>query len=175
MQDKVFESFLRRQAEEGLALARSSDLLELMPLEDSPPCRYMARFAANGLVRSPGGDVVEATGCDIGIWFPPDYLRRVDVAQVFTYLGPPRPWHPNIRPPFICLHVTAGTPLVDLLYSLYELWTWNLYYTGDEGLNHSAAQWARQQKPTRFPVDRRPLRRRALDFQVEIKKRGERT
>ncbi len=173
MQDKVSESFLRCQFEQGVDLARSSDLLDIMPMEGSPPCRYVARLDAKGLVHSPSGDIAEATGCNVGIWFPPDYLRRVDVAQILTYLGPPRPWHPNIMAPFICLHVTPGTPLVDLLYSLYDLWTWNLYYTGDEGLNHAAAQWARQQKPTRFPIDRRPLRRRALGFRVEIKERGE--
>jgi hypothetical protein len=42
-----------------------------------------------------------------------------------------------------------------------DLLTWRLYSTRDEGLNHAAAQCARNQPPERFPVDRRPLKRRA--------------
>jgi hypothetical protein len=49
---------------------------------------------------------------------------------------------------------------VDILYACYEIWTWNLYATGDEGLNHAASQWSRQQNRSRFPIDRRPLKRR---------------
>ena len=63
------------------------------------------------------------------------------------------------KPPKFTLE--PGTGLVDLLHVLHELWTWNLWATGDEGLNHAAAQWARRQDPGRFPIDRRPLKRRS--------------
>ena len=167
MADKVLEGFLRNQLDEGMALAAESDVLQLLPAPGRPPSRFVARFATVGLVEGARGGVEEAEGFDVGIAFPPDYLRRADVREVLTYLGPHRrPWHPNVRPPFICLHVRPGMPLVDLLYACHELWSWGLFATGDEGLNHAAAQWARHQDPQRFPVDPRPLKRRVLQFEV---------
>ena len=167
MQDRILEAFLKRQHEEGMALARASDLLELEPL-DKPAQHYIARFHARGLMQNDRGEVIETDRFDVGISMPDDYLRRVDGYQILTYLGPAlRPWHPNIMGPFICVHLTPGMALVDLLHTLYDLWRWSLYYTGDEGLNHDASQWARRQQPGRFPIDRRPLKRRPIDLDVE--------
>ena len=169
MSDKIFEAFLRRQLEEGMALADSSDVLDLTPLAGGePPFRYIAHFEGRrGLVREPGGQIVEFEKFMVGIWFPEDYLRRVNIPQVLTYLGPhPDPWHPNIRRPFLCAHIEPGTGLVDILYACHEIWTWNLFATGDEGLNHAASQWSRKQDRSRFPIDRRPLKRRALLLDV---------
>lgn len=170
MTDLIFSSFLQRQQREGAALAETSDVLRLMPVDGEPPDRYVAEFQAKGLVRNRRGEIVEATGFAVMVWFPPDYLRNehVDVPQVLTYLGPHAcPWHPNIRPPFICVDIKRGMSLVEILYACFEVWTWNLYSTRDEGLNHAASQWARQQNPKRFPIDRRPLKRRTLDFEVK--------
>jgi len=169
MSDKIFEAFLRQQFEEGMALADSSDVLDLTPLSGGePPVRYIAHFEGRlGLVREPGGQIVEFEKFMVGIWFPEDYLRRVNIPQVLTYLGPhPDPWHPNIRRPFLCAHIKPGTGLVDILYACHEIWTWNLFATGDEGLNHAASQWSRKQDRSRFPIDRRPLKRRALQLDV---------
>ncbi len=168
MQDKILNSFLERQAEEGMALQEQSDILQLLTLDGPPaPQHYLARFKAKGLVKNRRGRVEEANGCAIAIWLPDDYLRHADPAQILTYVGPHRhPFHPNISPPCICVHIRPGTPLVDLLYICYELWTWRLFATGDEGLNHAASQWARAQDPSRFPVDRRPLKRRRLAIQM---------
>jgi hypothetical protein len=66
----------------------------------------------------------------------------------------------------VCAHIEPGTPLVDILYACHEIWTWNLFATGDEGLNHAASQWSRQQERSRFPIDRRPLKRRAVQLAV---------
>jgi hypothetical protein len=173
MGDKIREGFLRRQFEQAVALADESDILELVPVSGDPPERYIVGFSANGLVQEPGGEIVEFARCDVGIWMPNDYLRRVDMRHVLTYLGPhPRPWHPNVRPPYICVHILPAMPLIDLIYTCFEVWTWNLFGTGDEGLNHAAAQWARNQEPGRFPVDRRPLKRRALDLEIETVEQG---
>ncbi len=163
MLDEVYEAFLRRQLEEGMALADSSDVLTLTPLSGSePPERYLANFEGRrGLVRDGRGRIVECDKFMVGIWFPEDYLRSVRIPQVLTYLGPQEPWHPNIRPPFMCVHIEPGMGLVDILYACHEIWTWNLYATGDEGLNHGASQWSRQQERSRFPIDRRPLKRRS--------------
>ena len=169
MSDKIFEAFLGRQFAEGLDLARSSDVLKLIPMPGGdPPSRYIAHFKGRkGLVRDVRGDIVEFDHFAVGIWFPDDYLRHVNVPEVLTYLGPhQRPWHPNLRPPFICAHIEPGTALVDVIYACFEIWTWNLFATGDEGLDHAASQWARRQDKNRFPIDRRPLKRRSVQIEV---------
>ena len=167
MSDLVFNAFLERQHKEGTALAASSDFLTLVPFSGVPPTHYIAEFSSKGIIKR-GDEIVEHAHWAVGICFPPDYLRRpVDVAQVLTYLGSARePWHPNIRPPFVCMHLSPGAPLAEILYGLHDLLTWNLYSTSDEGLNHAAAQWARNQGPDRFPIDRRPLKRRAVALAV---------
>jgi hypothetical protein len=174
MQDKIFEAFLKRQYEDGMALARSSDLLELFPMSDEPPDRYIAQFRCKGLVRSAGGDVVEADHFEVGIWFPSDYLRRADPFQVLTWLGPFNVFHPNIsdKMPFICVGKLApNTALVDILYQCFEIITYNkVTMREDDALNAEACVWARQNQQ-KFPIDRRPLKRRALDLkaaQVEV-------
>ena len=168
MSDPVLRAFLECQLAQGMALARDSDILELFPVDGNPPQRYIASYRARGLIQNDRGEVVEFEKCDIGIWLPDDYLRHVNPAQVLCYLGPaPRPHHPNIRPPFICMHLRPGTPLVDLLYTCFELWTYNLYATHDEGLNHAASQWVRNQPAGRFPVDRRSLKRKPMSVRVE--------
>jgi hypothetical protein len=163
MNDRIYQAFLRRQLEEGTRLADNSEVLRLTALHGDPPSRFIAHFeGCRGLVRNERGQIVEFDKFMMGIWFPEDYLRRVEIPQVLTYLGPhPEPWHPNIRPPFLCVHLEPGTSLVDILYACQEVWTWNLFATGDEGLNHAAAQWSRHQPRSRFPIDRRPLQRRA--------------
>ena len=169
MPDNVLNGYLEQQFREATDLAAGSDCLELCPIEGRPPQRYIAQFSARGLVRPPQGEVDEYGEFHVGIWMPNDYLRRADTAQALTYLGPsPWPWHPNIRPPFICVHLRPATPLVDLLYTCFELWTWTLYYTGDGGLNPEASGWALSQPEERFPVDRRPLKRRKLGLRVDV-------
>ena len=166
--DSILRSFLERQSQEAMALAASSDILRLMPAPVSPPHQYLAEFKCKGLVQNRAGEIVEHNLFGVAITFPEDYLRRVDVGMVVTYLGPePVVWHPNVSGPIICLHIRPGTSLVDILYGCLELFTWNLKYTGDDGLNHAASQWARHQDPARFPIDRRPLKRRALRLQTE--------
>jgi len=159
----VFDSFLRRQHEEGMRLANDSELLTLVALAGNPPTEYLAEFRCKGLSQDPTGTIVELSQWVFGIRFPEDYLRQpVHPAHVLTYLGPCRtPYHPNLRAPYVCLNVTTGMALTEILYGLHEILTWNLFDTHDEGLNHSAAQWARNQPPGRFPIDRRPLKRNA--------------
>ena len=167
--DTVLEAFLARQYEEGMALATASDLLELEPIDGPPPQRYLARFRCKGLVRSPDGEIVETDRFEIGIWFPSDYLRWAEPWQVLTWLGPRQVFHPNIsdRLPAICVgRLVPGTPLVDLLYQCFEIITYNkVTMREDDALNHAACAWARDNRH-RFPIDRRPLKRRALKLTV---------
>jgi len=168
--DKVLEGFLSKQFDAGMALAAQSDLFDLMPL-DPPPLvrRYLACFHCTGLVRAASGEIVEANQFAVGIAFPDDYLRRAEPSQVLTWLSPQTAFHPNIsdRGPFICVgRMGPGTTLVDLLYQIHEIITFNKA-TVDErnALNFDACQWARTHAD-RLPVDRRPLKRRRIDFSV---------
>lgn len=175
--DKVFEGFLRRQFEEGIALAAESDLFDLMPL-DPPPLvrRYIASFHCTGLVRAPSGEVMEANRFAVGIAFPDEYMRCAEPSQVLTWLSPREVFHPNIsnRGPFICVgRMGPGTSLVDLLFQIHEVITFNKA-TVDErnALNFDACQWARA-NADRLPVDRRPLKRRRIEFAVTPVEVGE--
>jgi hypothetical protein len=174
MQDKIFEAFLKRQFEDGMNLAASSDLLELYPMGGDPPDRYIAEFRCKGLMRSPSGDVVDTDHFEIGIWFPSDYLRRAEPFQVLTWLGPIDVFHPNISAkfPWICVGKLApNTPLVDILYQCFEIITYNkVTMREDDALNAEACVWARMNQH-RFPTDRRPLKRRALDLQIQQSRR----
>ena len=61
--------------------------------------------------------------------------------------------------PFICPgRIVPGMSLVDLLYQVYEILTYQKLTTHD-ALNREAAAWARANQG-RFPTDRRPLKRR---------------
>ena len=56
---------------------------------------------------------------------------------------------------------------MDLIYQVFEIITYHkVTMTEKDALNWEACAWARQHKD-RFPIDSRPLRRRALDLQVE--------
>lgn len=159
--DRVPANFLERQCEEGMALAAASDLLDLRPLDSTPSSAYLARFYCTGLVRCKG-QVVEHDDFLVGIRFPDAYLREFDTARVLSWCAPAEIWHPNIRAPFVCAgNMQAATPLVDLLFQLHEIITYhNVEMRENKALNHDACMWARNNLH-RFPVDRRPLKRRA--------------
>jgi hypothetical protein len=190
MADRILESFLQRQYQEGLELAQSSDLVDIFPAvpapgplpfvfqagdpyvlpDATPPDRYIARFRCKGLVRTNEGEIREADEFTVGIWFPSDYLRRVDPYRILTWFGPGEVFHPNVcyHGPFICVgRMTPGTPLTDLLYQCFEIITYHkVTMREDDALNKAACAWAREHQD-RFPVDRRPLRRRQLELTVD--------
>ncbi len=167
--DKILSAFLTTQHAEGMALAAASDLLELFVASTGDQLqRYLARFRRTGLLYAPDGQITPGNDFSVGIWFPDDYLRRVEPAQVVTWLGPRAVWHPNILPPFLCVgRLAPGTGLVDLLYQIFEIITYTkVTMREDDALNKEACVWARHHQDW-FPVDTRPLKRRALDLRVE--------
>jgi hypothetical protein len=170
VQDRIFQAYLARQYEEGMALAASSDLIELYPLNGPGSDRFIAVFRCRGLVIDDQKEVKEADHFEVGIWFPADYLRRADPFQVLTWFGPLNVFHPNISnfAQGICVgRLAPGTALVDILYQCFEIITWNkVTMREDDALNMEACDWARR-NPSRFPVDRRSLKRRALDLEIE--------
>lgn len=174
--DRIRESFLERQADEGLLLAADSDRLDLLPLPGSqPPSRYLVSFQCTSLVLGTGGPVELDGRYDLGLWFPPDYLRRANPAQVITWLAPRNIWHPNIGPPpltaahpiFVCPgRLSPGTPLVDLLYQCFEILGFNkVTMREDDALNKPACVWARAHRD-RFPLERRPLKRGSFPIEA---------
>jgi hypothetical protein len=114
--------------------------------------------------------VREAEGFHVGLFFGAEYLRTVNPFETVALLGPLNTYHPNVAfgAPFICLgHIAPGTPLVDLLYRCYEVLSYQrLTPREDDALNKEACRWARANQQ-RFPVDRRPLKRRPLALEVE--------
>ncbi|MEW6741301.1 MAG: hypothetical protein AB1486_00965 [Planctomycetota bacterium] len=163
--DPVLNAFLVKQQSEALALAASSDLLQLYPLDGSPARAYRAHFTCDGLVRLRDGTIEKASSFSVGIWFPDDYLRRAQMMEVLTWLDPPSVFHPNIAsvgggPSLICIgHFGPGTPLVDMLYQTFEVITYQrVTMTELNALNRDACVWARRHQHL-LPIDRRPLKR----------------
>ncbi len=166
--DPVYQHFMERQLAEGMALARSSDLLQLHISPTVPP-HFVAEFRCKGLVRNVAREIAEASEFHVGIWFPPDYLRRSDPFEMLR-LFTPNVWHPNVSDelPLICIgRLTPGTSLVDILYQLYDVLTYQKYNPReDDSLNRVACAWARDNQH-RFPIDRRPLKRQSLGLEVQ--------
>jgi len=165
--DKIFESFAYHVHDEAMRLAEQSDRLDLHAL-DTPPQRYLARFSCTGLVQSAGGIVVEADEFHVGIWLPENFLHAVDPFKIVTWLAPGNAFHPQIRPPYICLgRLIPGMPLVDILYQIWSVITYRkVTVREDDALSPQVCAWARRNLE-RFPVDPRPFKRRSIDFSVE--------
>jgi hypothetical protein len=159
--DNILKLFLEGQQGEGLALAAQSDLLELVVVD---PQHYIATFRCRGLVRNALGEVREHDRFSVGIWLPESYQRVVNPAEILTWIEPRGVWHPNIRPPLVCLgKIAPGTPLVDLLHRCFELISFqNVTMREDDALNPPACAWARRNREL-FPVDSRPIKRRLVE------------
>lgn len=167
--DPVFQSFLERQHVDGMALAAASDILELQAGDAYPSMRYQAHFKARTLVQRHDGSVALAEHFTVALCFPPDYRRRaVQPPEVIMWLEPHAVFHPNIRWPFLCPgHLTTQTTLVDLLYQVYEIGTFQRVTMHErDALNGNACAWARQHTHL-LPLDRRPLKR-AVRLQASV-------
>lgn len=163
--DRVFEAFLEKQRSEGLRLADDSDIVRVVCCD---PQHFLVSYQARGLVRTAEGVAEEAHRFAVGIYFGPDYLRRIDPFSVVTWFWPLNVFHPNIRPPFVCVgRIAPGTPLVDLIFQVYECLTWQkATIREDDALNHEACAWGRRNRNL-WPVETRPLRRRTPALRVE--------
>lgn len=166
--DTVFEHFLQRQIEEGLKLAAESDLLDLEVCQFPPPT-FVATYRCKGLVRLYDGSIAEANHFQAALWFPPDYLRRAEAFEVLRWFGPPNTWHPNISDtmPLICVgRIAPGTGLVDLLYQIFDIISYNKFTPLENNcMNRACCSWARENLD-KFPIDKRPLKRRRLNLEV---------
>ena len=162
MEDRTLAKFLAQQHADGMAFVAESDLVALRALDGPPPQHYLASFSCKGLVRGGDGAITEADRFVVGIWFPDDYVRAVNPFAVLTLIDPIEAFHPNIGVPFICVgSIAPSTPLVDLLYRVFEVLSYQqVTMAEDNAFNREACAWARRNQQ-RFPIDPRPLKRRA--------------
>ena len=134
--DHVLHRFLEEQYAAGMALAESSDVLTLKPFGGPPPQKFVAEFHCKGVTwarrQTQDWDLFR-----VGIYFPDDYLREADVTVVLTMLSPPHVWHPYVIGPAICVgRMPPGTELVDLLYQVFEIITYQrVKMQEDDALN----------------------------------------
>lgn len=165
MVDRIFRAFLEHQAREAEDLARGSDVVAIhpWPAGQDPAQQYLVEFRTRTVVHRARRALVTDSGCAFQLRFPFDYLRRVEPWMVLSCLGPMDLFHPNIRPPSVCIgRIEPGTTMADLVCRLFDLVTFRKWASHD-ALNRDAAQWARQEANAQlFPTDRRPLRRRTL-------------
>jgi hypothetical protein len=165
--DRIYSAFLKRQQEEGAALAGASDLVDIQP---GAPMAFAVDLRCKGLVRKAGEGVTTSDRFRVGIWFPSEYLRRANPFEVVTWLSPPDVFHPNIRSPLICIgRLVPGTPLIEIVFRIFRIVAYQTVAMHD-ALNPEASAWARNNQ-YRFPVDDRPLKRRALDLGFEVLKK----
>lgn len=162
MSDRIFDSWLVSQLEDAATLVESSDLVRLQPLGARPPSRYAVEFRCKGLVHD-GSQIVEVDRFGVVVSFPPDHLRRPhDSWEIVGWAGPRAVWHPNISRVICIGKITAGTGLVDILYRVYEVITYQKFCAVEtNALNGAACVWTRANLD-RLPVDPRPLKWRRI-------------
>lgn len=156
MQDAVFQGYLSGQWREVTEIAGRSDSFAIRPLDGVPPSKVIVEFRCNGLVKTRSGIEV-ADRHAVHMQFPDDYLRRShESPEILSWLGPAAAYHTNIRAPFCCVGpIPPGMPLVNLIYQVYQMITWQRFTPReDDCLNPEACSWARANIDS-FPVDPR--------------------
>lgn len=161
--DAIFTSWLEKQEADAAGLNDASDIVKINQYD---PQRYLAAFSCRGLLKTATGSIEEADAWLVAIAFSDDYLREFNPAQTLCVLQPNGLFHPNARNSAICPgHMMPGTGLVDLVDQIHQILTYQHMNLNDP-LNRQAADWAREHRNL-FPIDRRPLRRRILNFELE--------
>jgi ubiquitin-protein ligase len=158
MSDPILRRFLEESWGNARALAERSDILELVPVDGDPPSTVIAHFRAGCYVMSANGPRIHEGGFTVGFRFPDRYLSAVLPWEMAQVVGPLNLWHPNVRPPAICLgSIRPGTELRDLLFRTYDLITNRRRSNPADPLNPDASSWFRRQWPV-APADLRPLK-----------------
>ncbi len=158
--DQILGRFLAASWQGGKALADQSDILDLVPFDD-PPRAVIAHFDGFCYVKTPAGVEVHR-GFTVGFRFPGNYLSLALPWEVMHFLEPVEAFHPNVRPPAICLGngLRAGAELRELLFRTYELVTGQRRSNPVDALNPEASVWVRRNWPVPA-ADSRPLKWRA--------------
>jgi hypothetical protein len=159
MNDPILTDFLMSQARDAAQLNRDSRIVTLQAVSGAPPTHWVVSFDCAGFVQG-AQDIEIGEHFSVGIWFPEDYLRRlVNPSAVVSWLEPANIWHPNCRPPLVCMgNIAPGTGLVTLVEQLYRMISWQIFtIREDDALNAQACSWGRR-NGRQFPADKRPLR-----------------
>jgi hypothetical protein len=164
--DTILESFLRGQQAAWEDFSPQTDAVRLTTLgPDAPPRKFVAQFSCRGLVRLPFGEISETNKFAVGIYFGDDHLRRIDPLRLVWLLEPQNVWHPNVSAPGLCVgHLRPGVGLIEILQQVYSILTYQNCNLRDY-LSPEAAAWARTNLD-RFPIDRRPLKRKTIPISV---------
>lgn len=164
--DPVMRDFLRNNRDELDERTHRGGLLRFASLGRRNPWLFRLTFATCGLIRR-DGEVREWDQHVVAVRFLPDLLRRVDRFEMLLLVEPHDAFHPNLRPPGICVQVYPGEPLVEICESLHALFAWRLRnLREDDALNPAACAWGRAHGD-RLPLDDRPLFGSAPSFQLE--------
>jgi hypothetical protein len=173
--DLVLRKFLENSHANVMALAASSDTLEIEAHPLWPPTAYRCLFHVPYL-RSVAGGVVERGPGPVAavLHIPPDYLHPMDkylylrVASVLNL----DIVHPNISPiGGVCLgaQLTPGTPIHGLLHQLYEILTYrNCGLSERNAFNGQACRLLRQHPELRRQLNPPPLVRRKHQLQIHV-------
>jgi hypothetical protein len=163
--DPVLRDFLSNCRDE--LLCRPSGLLDAANLGGDIPWLWRLAFRTRGLARAEGTEPRLVERHVVAVRFLPDYLRRADRFEMLALMEPGDAFHPNLRPPGICLEVYPGEPLVEICESLHALLSWRLKQLAEtDALNPEACAWGRTHL-NELPVDPRPLFGRALQLTLE--------
>src|SRR5262249_37251508 len=123
--DPVMRDFLRNNRDGRGGGAGRGGLLAFASLGRGTPWLYRLRFATRGLIRR-DGEIREWDQHIVAVRFLPDYLRRADRFEMLLLVEPRDAFHPNLRPPGICVQVYPGEPLIEICESLHALFSWRL-------------------------------------------------
>jgi hypothetical protein len=154
--DPVMSDFLRNNRDELAARAAPRELLDVADLGARVPWLYRLTFGTSGLIRQ-NDEIREWNQHIVAVRFLPDYLRRADRFEMLLLIEPRDAFHPNLRPPGICVQIYPGEPLIEICESLHALFSWRLRnLREDDALNPIACAWGRS-NIHRLPLDDRPL------------------
>ncbi len=164
--DRQLESWLAAQLVEWKQFAHLTDRVRVTPVDDDKaPRRYVAQFDCRGLLRHDNGEVTTFDTFLAAIQFGEDHLSRVDPLRLVWMLSPPGLFHPNVKDSRVCLgHLPPGVGLVDIIYQLYSIVTFQNYNLRSY-LNEASAVWVRDHL-SELPVDARPLKRREFEIHM---------
>lgn len=146
------EARLKLDLERMQKLVRESSLISF-DVRGNLPEQYMVRYRCTGLGSKQGDEINEhRVHITLGI----DYPERPP-----TILWQTPIFHPNIKPPYVCILGEAWKPkklLDELVLQMGEMIQYKNYNVHDP-LDRDAAEWVRK-NPRSFPVDHRELRDR---------------
>lgn len=173
--DPVFHNFLTSVWREAKNLQARSDVLTITPLPPLPPSTFLAEFELPYLQRLRDGLIGVAPGpISAVLRFPENYLRSADPllsARVVSVLTDDLV-HPNVYGPVVCLGsaFAPGTPLVPLLWELWEIFTYqNLTLDERNALDPEACRLLRAHPGLLAQLTIKPFLRRQTSARVEVR------